>query len=86
MLKMVIIILKLVCLMRDYKDLKKIFNIGNEDIQNYMNNYYIEQCITNAENQLLSTLKQIYEKYPTEKNNENWLKFSDFVATRRGYK
>lgn len=57
--------------------------ISDEAIQEYVNNAFIEQCIINAECALLSFLKLRQEKFPSDKNNEEWLNFSDWVVKRK---
>ncbi len=42
-----------------------------------------EDNIRHLEDMLLSVLKEKHHHFPTEKNNQAWLDFSDFVIERR---
>lgn len=56
----------------------------DDQIHEYMNSFYYEFFITQMEDTLLSVMKDRQEKYPSEKNDKNWLDFTDFVLKRRG--
>lgn len=58
-------------------------DLNDEEMKNYFNVYYTESAIQAQEDVLLRLLKFIYQKYPNEKNNENWLSFTDWVLNRR---
>lgn len=55
----------------------------DKDIINYINLTYTECFIQQAEDDLLSILKWRSEQFPTEKNDKEWLDFTDFVCKRR---
>jgi hypothetical protein len=58
-------------------------NLNDEEINKYVNEAICEHIIQNYENEILLTLKTRFEKYPTEKNNEEWLNYTNFVCKRR---
>lgn len=58
--------------------------IPDEEITYYLNLYHLEAEIKWHEDAILTILKLFHEKHPSDKSNENWLKYSDFIATRRG--
>lgn len=57
--------------------------ISDEEIKSYINVYYMEMAISHEENTLLMLLKLRQEKFPSEKNDNEWLSFSDWVLKRR---
>ncbi len=57
--------------------------ISDKEIELFVNNYYIEEHIRREEDLNLLALKNIFEKDPSEKNNQNWLSYSNAVCERR---
>ncbi len=57
--------------------------ISDYDLEKYVNEAFTEQVIQGYENQLLSVMKHRQEKYPSEKNDREWLAFTNFVCRRR---
>lgn len=57
--------------------------ISDEEIQKYINESMIEQLIQDLENNILHIMKFKNNKYPTEKNDSEWLDFTNFVCRRR---
>lgn len=57
----------------------------DEDIERYINQAFTEQVIRRYEEQLLGVMKTRCEKYPTEKNDKEWLDYTNFVCRRRCY-
>ena len=57
--------------------------ITDEEITSYINYYYTEAAIQELEGHLLSILKKRQEIYPSEKNDREWLEFSDWVCKRK---
>lgn len=57
--------------------------INQQEIDDYVNKSFTEQLIRGYENQLLAVLKSRQEKFPSEKNNDEWLSFTDWVCKRR---
>ena len=54
-----------------------------QELNEYINQALIEQLLQNAEDNLLHVYKTIYEKFPSEIADKNWLEFSNFVVRRR---
>jgi hypothetical protein len=57
--------------------------IEDEDLKEYINRNFAETVIMRAEEQILASLKLMQQFYPSEENDENWLKYSDFIVKRR---
>lgn len=57
--------------------------MNDEHLQEYVFEAYVEQLIRNHEDDLLRYMKYRYEKYPSKKNDEEWLNYSNFVCRRR---
>ena len=57
--------------------------IENQEIQNYVNKAFTEQVIRHYEDQILRVMKHRQEKYPSDKNDKEWLDFTNFVCRRR---
>lgn len=57
--------------------------LSDEQINKYVNEAFTEQVIQGYENQMLSVMKHRQEKYPTEKNDREWLDYTNFVCRRR---
>lgn len=57
--------------------------ITDEDINKYINESFTEQVIQNYENQILHVMKTLYEKYPCDKYDAQWLNYTNFVYRRR---
>ena len=58
-------------------------NISDSDLKKYVNQAFTEEVIRGYEDQILSVMKHRQEKYPNEKNNREWLEFTNFVCRRR---
>ena len=54
-----------------------------EYIKKYINEHFAEMTIRNCEDQILQTLKILYETHHTEENGEKWDKFAEFIIKRR---
>lgn len=57
--------------------------ITDEEIQCYINNTMTETFIQDCENNLLNVLKFRREKYPSDKNDAEWLEYSNLICKRR---
>lgn len=57
--------------------------ISDSDLEKYVNQAFTEEVIQGYENQILSIMKHRQEKYPSEKNDREWLAFTNFVCRRR---
>ena len=57
--------------------------ISDEQINRYVNETFTEQIIQGYENQMLAVMKHRQEIYPTEKNDREWLDYTNFVCRRR---
>lgn len=57
--------------------------MNDEEIQSYINEAFSEEVIRRYEEQLLSVMKTRYEKYPSDKNDKEWLDFTNYVCRRR---
>ena len=60
--------------------------ITDEQISDYMNDYYMECAIRQSEENLLYLLKLDYERKLCDQKNELWKEFSDFFIKRRSLK
>jgi len=58
-------------------------NISDSDLEKYINLQVIEEIIRSYENQILEVMKFRQKKYASEKNNKEWLSFTNFVCRRR---
>lgn len=52
-------------------------------MQKYVTEAFAEQLLRAAEDNVLKIMKQRYEAIPTEKNDQEWLDYSNFVCRRR---
>jgi len=57
--------------------------ITDEQLQEYVNKSFTEEVILRYEEQILAVMKTRYDKYPTERNNYEWLDYTNFVCRRR---
>lgn len=57
--------------------------ISDCDLEKYVNQAFTETIIQGYENQMLAVMKYRQEKYPNEKNDREWLQFTNFVCRRR---
>jgi hypothetical protein len=57
--------------------------LTDEQIQHYINSTLCENAIQFHENEILNVMKVHYENYPTEKNDLEWLNYTNFVCKRR---
>lgn len=57
--------------------------LTHEQITDYINQSFTEDVIRKYEDQLLRVMKTRYEKYPTKKNDQEWLEYTNFVCRRR---
>jgi hypothetical protein len=57
--------------------------ITDEQIQEYINQVFTEEVLRRYEEKILGVMKTRYEKYPTERNNTEWLDYTNFVCRRR---
>lgn len=55
----------------------------DEQIKNYINEYFSETAIRNSEDELLRILKLRSEIFKKESYDDDWLDFTDFVIKRR---
>lgn len=53
------------------------------DLDKYVNESFTEKVIRRYEEQILSIMKKRYDKYPTEINDNEWLRYTNFVCRRR---
>lgn len=60
--------------------------MNDEKIQEYINLALSESMIRDLEEELLIVMKFRQEKYPSERNDKEWLDFSNFVSNRRSYR
>lgn len=58
-------------------------DINDDDLERYVNEAFTEQLIRNTEDHLLKIMKHRYQKYPTQKNDDEWLIFTNYVCRRR---
>jgi hypothetical protein len=57
--------------------------LPEEEINKFINLNLTEEVIMGYENQILSIMKLRYEKYPTKKNDNEWLDYTNYVCSRR---
>lgn len=57
--------------------------LSDIELEKYVNEAFTEQLIQSYENQILAVMKHRQEKYPTEKNDAEWLSYTNFVCRRR---
>ncbi len=57
--------------------------ISDNDIKNWMNEYYFDTTLHALEQQILSILKLRQEEYPSDHHNLAWVEYSDFILERR---
>jgi hypothetical protein len=57
--------------------------ISDEDLNKFVNVALSEQLIRNGEDHLLQIYKYRQEKYPSGKNEREWLYFTNYVCRRR---
>lgn len=57
--------------------------ISDNQIKDYVDTYYIESMIENLEIQILALMKARQENIPSEKNDKEWVEFSNYVRNRR---
>lgn len=58
-------------------------NISDSDLEKYFNQVFTEEIIRRNEDEIAAVMKRRQEKYPSEKNDREWLEFSNFVCRRR---
>ncbi|MEK6879402.1 MAG: hypothetical protein AABY22_07340 [Nanoarchaeota archaeon] len=58
-------------------------NISDSDLEKYINLQFTEEIIRRYEDQILEVMKLRQEKFASEKNNKEWLSFTNFVYSRR---
>ena len=58
-------------------------DVTDEQISEYMNEYYAESEIQRLEENILHIMKYRQETYPSEKNDKEWFNFSDQMIKRR---
>jgi hypothetical protein len=56
--------------------------ITDLEIEKYIDDFHFESFLREYEEKMLKALKLRYEKYPTEKNNQEWLELSNYVCKR----
>jgi hypothetical protein len=61
----------------------KVMELTDQQINEYINQAFSEELIRRTEDHLLSILKFRQEKYPTEKNDKEWLDYTNFISRRR---
>ena len=59
--------------------------ISDKEIDDYVKESFNEEIIRRYEDQFLLFLKTRMENYPSDKNNEDWLSFTNWVCKRRTY-
>lgn len=57
--------------------------ISDEEVNKYVNQALTEQVLMNHENEILSLMKFRNENFPSEKNDSEWLDYTNFVCRRR---
>lgn len=57
--------------------------MDDKEIEQYIDEYYFESILDEFENKILEIYKLRFEKYPTEKNSQDWLDYSNFVCRKR---
>lgn len=57
--------------------------LTDDEVKKYLNVFYAEAAIQNIEIQLLDILKLRQENCPSEKNDAEWLSFSDWTIKRK---
>lgn len=57
--------------------------LTDEEIEKYIDEYYCESMIIALETQILYIMKERQKNNPSEKNNREWLEFSDYYIARR---
>jgi len=57
--------------------------ISDSDLEKYVNKVLTEEIIQGCENQILAVMKHRQERYSSEKNDKEWLEFTNFVCRRR---
>lgn len=57
--------------------------IDDESLNKYINEALSEVLIRSREEEILYIMKTRQEKYPSERNNIEWLEFSDYICKRR---
>lgn len=65
------------------KEMSDEIELSDDAIAQYVNKAFSEQVIQNYEDQLLAVMKHRQEKYPSEKNDREWLDYTNFVCRRR---
>lgn len=58
-------------------------DLTDEQINKYVNEEFTETFIEEYENQLLRVMKIRQENYPSKRNDNEWLNFTNFVCRRR---
>ena len=53
------------------------------ELDKYVNEAFTEEVIRSYEEQILGIMKLRQEKYPNEKNDREWLDYTNFVCSRR---
>jgi hypothetical protein len=59
------------------------FDLTQEEIDLYCNEAFTEMLIQKYENQILAVMKTRQEKYPCDRNDQEWLDYTNFVCRRR---
>ncbi len=57
--------------------------INENELSKYVNEAFTEELIRVCENHLLLIMKTRQEKYPSEKNDNEWFSYTKFVCRRR---
>lgn len=57
--------------------------ISDKELNEYVNQAFTEEVIRRYEDQLLGFYKARQEKYPSDKNDKEWLDFTNYVCKRR---
>ena len=57
--------------------------ISDEELSKYINESFSEEILRRYEDQLLCIFKYRQETYPSEKHDQEWLAFTNFVCERR---
>lgn len=57
--------------------------LSDYEINKYINEALTELMIKEYENKILAVMKHRQEKYPSEKNDKEWLDFTNFICGRR---
>jgi len=56
--------------------------ITDLEIEKFIDDFHFASFLNEYEDKMLEAFKLRYEKYPTEKNNQEWLEFSNYVCKR----